>query len=92
LLKVVFACHEGAGRLPMLLVDMEQKPAVHEDDCANGQEQDEQQRGGDFEPLYLGPKYDERQDYSDGSSDYRKYPPRTTWHRFGRRLRTQRAN
>jgi hypothetical protein len=58
LLKFMFARNESTTRLTMLLVDMEQKPAVHENDSANGQEQDEQQRRGDFEPLYFGPKYD----------------------------------
>jgi hypothetical protein len=42
LLKFMFAGKESTTRLAMLLVDMEQKSAVHKDDCANGQEQDEQ--------------------------------------------------
>jgi hypothetical protein len=92
LLKFMFAGKESATCLAMLLVDMEQKSAVHKDDRANGQEQDEQQRGRDFEPLDLGPKYDERQDYSDGGRDYRECPPRAAWHRLGRWLRAQRAN
>jgi len=54
----MFARKESTTRVSMLLVDMEQKSAVHKDDSANGQEQDEQQRRGDFEPLYFGPKYD----------------------------------